>query len=77
MAYFSCKNRWATWGEVMRTVDVAVQTIFPAHLRWTCLVWVIGEVGEAEAMWEGVGWDIISGWPRGTFEEADWRDVWE
>lgn len=73
MAYFSWRNKWAISGDVMRTVEVAVQTILPAHCRWTWRVCVMGEVVEAEAMRKGVGWDIIS---DGKLE-WDWRDVWE
>lgn len=50
----------------MRTVDVAVQTILPAHWRWTCRVWTIGDSGEADAMMLGDGLWIGS--------KADCRD---
>jgi hypothetical protein len=48
MAYFSSKKRWATSGEVIRTMEVAVQAILPPHWRWTWRVCVMGEDGDAE-----------------------------
>ena len=37
IAYLSTRNRCAYSGDVMRTWEVAVQTIFPEHCRCTCL----------------------------------------
>jgi len=39
----------------MRTVDVAMQTVFPAHWRWTWRSWVMGVLGEADTRAAGLG----------------------